>query len=84
MSRKITCLLFCNLLAAQPVLAQGATNQPLLAPGKPAGIHGAQLGSNDAVFVGILIVALVAGIYAASQPYKIPGQSAVSASGTGP
>ena len=84
MFRNTTCLLFCNLLAAQPVFAQAAVDKPLLSPGKPAGIHSAQSVSNDAIFVGILIVAVVAGIYVASQPYRIPGQSAVSASSTSP
>ena len=82
MFRKIICLLICNLLAAQPVFAQEAADKPLLAPGKPAGFHEAQFASNDAVFVGVLVVALIAGVYLASQPYRIPGEAAVSAPST--
>jgi hypothetical protein len=84
MTRGIIYLLFCNLLAAQPAFAQTEANQPPLPPGKPAGVHGAQLAPNNAIFVGALVIVLVAGVYAASRSYVVPGQSAVSASGTGP
>jgi hypothetical protein len=84
MTRRIIYLLFCNLLAAQSAFAQTEANQPPLPPGKPAGVHGAQFASNGAIFVGALVIVLVAGIYAASKPYVVPGQSAVSASGTSP
>jgi hypothetical protein len=84
MARNIMCLLFCNLLAVQPVFAQTEANQPPLPPGKPAGVHGAQFAQNGAIFAGALVIVLVAGIYAASRSYVVPGQSAVSASGTSP
>jgi hypothetical protein len=84
MARNIMCLLFCNLLAAQSAFAQSEANQPPLPPGKPAGVHGAQFAQNGTIFVGALVIVLVAGIYAASKPYVAPGQSAVSTSGTSP
>jgi len=73
-----------SLLAARSALAQTGDSQGPLSPGKPAGVHGAQMVSNGTVFVAALAVILVAGVYLASKPYQIPGQSTASTASTSP
>jgi hypothetical protein len=58
----------------------GALAEPPLTPGKPAGVHRAQVtGTNGAIAVGALVLIAVVG-YAISTPaYHIPGAPTANA-----
>jgi hypothetical protein len=77
-----TCFVILTMLvfASRPALAQTASTQGALSPGRPAGVHDAQLAPDSVLFVGIGVAVLGLGLYLASGMYKGPSQSAT---GTG-
>jgi hypothetical protein len=54
----------------------GALAEPLLPPGKPAGVKRAQQTTSGAIAIGALAVIAIAGYVASSHPYRIPGATA--------
>lgn len=84
MAQKVFLGLLLSLVTAHSACAQTAASLTPLQPGKPAGIHDAQLLSNSTIFVGSLIIIAGVGLYLASKPYNIPGQQTTSTSGTSP
>ena len=56
-----------------------ALADPPLSPGKPAGVHHAQIiDTNGTIAVGALVVIAVAGFALASHPYQLPGATAAT------
>ena len=69
-------------MAAWTAAGLTAQAEPLpgpLAPGKPAGVHQAQLSNpNTMAFIGLGLLVIGAGIYMAKGTYKIPGASSAT------
>ena len=76
--------LLLGLVTAQSACAQTTASLTPLAPGKPAGVHDAQLLSTTTIFVGSLIIIAGVSLYLASKPYTIPGQPTSSTPSTSP
>jgi hypothetical protein len=74
MFRRTATSVVLGALLALPALADPA--QGPLSPGKPAGIHDAQLGTNGLIFVAVAAGVIVVGLYLASGTYTIPAQPA--------
>jgi hypothetical protein len=55
--------------------------RPTLLPGKPAGVHKAQI-SNDTIFIGTGLAILAVGVAMALGTYNIPGSASSTASTT--
>jgi hypothetical protein len=70
-------------LLNEAALADPSPADRALVPGRPAGVHQAQLTNPDTMmFIGLGVLVIGAGVYLASGSYKIPGQS--SATSTSP
>jgi hypothetical protein len=82
MSRIFIAALLLLLVLPQSSWAQASVNTGPLPPGKPAGIHQAQMRYSGAIFIGALVMITAVGFLVSTRPYVVPGQSSNSTSGT--
>jgi hypothetical protein len=82
MPRKFIAALLLVLVLPQSTLAQNAGNTGPLTPGKPAGIHQAQMAYSGAIFIGALVLIGAVGFLVSTRRYVVPGSSSNSASST--
>ena len=76
MLRKPLAVTFCLMLSVSSALAQ----TPLLPPGKPAGVHDAQVRHYyGAIAVGALALIAIGGYAISAAPYHIPGTATAAA-----
>lgn len=74
MLRKAMSVIATLIFSLSPALAD-----PPLPPGKPAGVHRAQITDvNGAIAVGALVLIAVAGYALSSHPYQLPGATAAT------
>jgi hypothetical protein len=57
---RFTAVILSASLLASTTMAMAAENAPPLAPGKPAGVHQAELGTTSMTLIGIGVVAAIA------------------------